>query len=239
MPEATRVAGFRAWLKLGYCVRRGQKARISVWIPIPPSKKQIEAWKADGADPDRKPRTRYKLGSVWDRSQVDPLPPPAEPVPLDIPIVKADGDSLSWALPRLQAVVEELGCVLAFESLPDDVGDYFSAEPHRIAVNEANAVDHQVRTLVHELGHALLHLSDRDAPALTYAQEELVVESIAFTVAGALGLDTAGYSIPYLASWSDDDDALDVIEACAGLIDRNAKRIEDAIDGPDSAADAS
>jgi hypothetical protein len=49
------------------------------------------------------------------------------------------------------------------------------------------------------------------------------------TVAGGLGLDTSGYSIPYLTSWSDTDDGLDVIETCAGLIDRIAKRIEDAI----------
>jgi len=26
LPSATRVAGFRAWLKLGYCVRRGETA---------------------------------------------------------------------------------------------------------------------------------------------------------------------------------------------------------------------
>jgi len=31
MPEATRVAGFRTWLKLGYTVRRGERARIRVW----------------------------------------------------------------------------------------------------------------------------------------------------------------------------------------------------------------
>jgi hypothetical protein len=30
-PTATRVAGFRAWLKLGYCVRRGESSRIRVW----------------------------------------------------------------------------------------------------------------------------------------------------------------------------------------------------------------
>src|SRR4051794_5724858 len=30
-PAATRVAGFRAWLALGYCVRKGQTCRIRVW----------------------------------------------------------------------------------------------------------------------------------------------------------------------------------------------------------------
>jgi N-terminal domain of anti-restriction factor ArdC len=29
-PEATRVAGFRAWLKLGYCVRKGESA-LRIW----------------------------------------------------------------------------------------------------------------------------------------------------------------------------------------------------------------
>lgn len=29
-PEATRVAGFKAWLKLGYCVRRGESA-LRIW----------------------------------------------------------------------------------------------------------------------------------------------------------------------------------------------------------------
>jgi hypothetical protein len=72
-----------------------------------------------------------------------------------------------------------------------------------------------------------------DAPqgepvALDYAQEELVVEAVTYTVAGALGLRVDGYAIPYLASWSEDVD-LAVIEDAAGLIDRLAKRVEDAV----------
>ena len=35
-PEATRVAGFRAWLALGYHVRRGETARIRVWARCEP-----------------------------------------------------------------------------------------------------------------------------------------------------------------------------------------------------------
>lgn len=38
------------------------------------------------------------------------------------------------------------------------------------------------------------------ATALARAAEELVVESAAYTVCGAPGLDSSGYSIPYLAS---------------------------------------
>ena len=31
-PTAERVAGFRAWLSLGYCVRKGERA-IRIWAP--------------------------------------------------------------------------------------------------------------------------------------------------------------------------------------------------------------
>jgi hypothetical protein len=65
--------------------------------------------------------------------------------------------------------------------------------------------------------------------SLGYAEEELVVESVAFTVCGGLGIDMTGASIPYLASWVEQA-PLQTIEATAGLIDRLARRIEDAVD---------
>lgn len=83
--------------------------------------------------------------------------------------------------------------------------------------------------LVHELAHALVAAEgDRDDLTLNYAQEELVVESVTYTVAGALGPRVDGYAIPYLASWSQGTD-LAVIEDAAGLIDPLAKRIEDSV----------
>jgi hypothetical protein len=232
MPEATRVAGFKAWLKLGYCVRRGEQAVIRIWMPIPPSKTQLAAWEAAGSDPANKPRTRYRLGPVWDRSQVEPLPPPAEPVALEPPITEPEGDSLAWAFPRLGSLAGDLGCSLSIEPHPDGRGGCFIPDLNFISLNEANSINHQVKTLVHELSHALLRHTDLGNVALSYSQEELVVESIALTVVGGLGLDTSGYSIPYIASWSQDDDSLDIVETCAGVIDQLAKRIEDTIGDP-------
>jgi hypothetical protein len=64
-PTATRVAGFRAWLDLGCCVTKGSTA-IRIWAPCPPSKRQLKAWRDAGADPDNKPRTGWRLASVFD-----------------------------------------------------------------------------------------------------------------------------------------------------------------------------
>ena len=67
-----------------------------------------------------------------------------------------------------------------------------------------------------------------DDPVLDHASEELVVESVAFTCMGALGIRSDGYSVPYLASWAEGAD-LSVLERTAVLIDRLASRIEDAV----------
>jgi len=64
-PTATKVAGFKAWLKLGYCVSRGETA-IRIWAPCPPSRKQLERWQQSGTDPDQRPRMFFKLAAVFD-----------------------------------------------------------------------------------------------------------------------------------------------------------------------------
>ncbi len=227
-PTATRVAGFRAWLKLGYCVRRGETA-LRIWVPVPPSKKTLEAWRAAGADSREKPRTHFKLGPVFDRSQVQELPPPAQPVPLDPPIRDIDGGDLAWTWPLLVGLASAIGSEVIVEAIPRGAGGFYVPETQCISNNEANTVNHQVKTLIHELGHALLRAEvDVDDSPFSYSEEELVVESVAFTVCGSIGLDTSGYSIPYLASWSQTT-SLDTIEQAARTIDRLAKRIEDAV----------
>jgi hypothetical protein len=62
-------------------------------------------------------------------------------------------------------------------------------------------------------------------PQLSYAGEELVVESVAMSVTGVLGVDTSANSIPYLTAWSQDT-PIATIHAHAALIDRLARRLE-------------
>jgi hypothetical protein len=71
-PDATRVAGFKAWLALGYCVRRGENA-LRIFAPCPPSKAKLQAWRDAGADPAEKPRTFFRLTAVFDTSSRDRL----------------------------------------------------------------------------------------------------------------------------------------------------------------------
>lgn len=240
MPDATRVAGFKAWLALGYCVRRGEQS-IRIWGPMPPSKKAIEQWRKDGADPSDKPRTRFRMLPVFDVSQVDPLPPPAVATPLEAPqvMVDLDGDDLAWTWPLLVAFgARELATPVELEDLPP-AGPYGyyqrkRGRQTRIAVACHLSPNGRARVGVHELSHALVDADRRVAAEgsepgqLSYADEELVVETVACLVCATLGLDVSAASIPYLADWASQS-KVETIEAQAKTIDALARRLEDAL----------
>lgn len=241
-PDAIRVAGFKAWLKLGYCVRRGETA-IRIWAPVPPSKKRLQAWRDAGADPRARPRTFFRLTAVFDRGQVDPLPDfPGEPAALDPPIVPVDGDDLAHLFEPLCALGTEIGSRVDVETIPGEANGYFEPASRRIAVaaiTPAFSANAQVRTLVHELSHALVRAGRRDDdPQLTYAEEEIVVETVAHCVCASIGFDISGYSFAYIATWADGADGTAAIERYAALIDRLARRLEDVVVTAAEAVDA-
>jgi len=92
-------------------------------------------------------------------------------------------------------------------------------------------VNRQVRTLVHELAHAL---------GLGYGQygrekAEVLVDCVTYVVCSSVGLDVGGESIPYIAGWGEDG-ALDAIREYAETIDAIARQIEDALNDDSTAA---
>lgn len=91
---------------------------------------------------------------------------------------------------------------------------------HAITIREGLAVVQQSKTLA----HANLHdPTTFDGPP---DQAELEAESVAYVVAGMLGLDGAQYSWGYLASWGAKPDA---IRKSGQRIQRTANAILDAI----------
>lgn len=81
-----------------------------------------------------------------------------------------------------------------------------------------------MKTLVHELGHALLHCED---PPSSREVAEVEVGSVAYIVCDALGLDTGDYSFAYVARWS--DGATELIKETAERVIGCAKRILTAV----------
>ncbi len=228
-PGATRVAGFRRWLDLGYAVRKGERG-IGIWAPCPPSKRRLREWREAGADPDERPRTYFRLVKVFDRAQVDPLPDlPGGPVVLDPPLAAVEGHGLAGLFEPLASFATTIGYTVAVEEIPGSAFGYCSPDRRHIGVetiSEEFSANAQVGVEIHELAHALVRRDRREEdPKLTYGEEEIVVECVAHTVCGAVGLDTSGWSVPYMASWGEGGE----IARYAELIDRLATRLEDAV----------
>jgi antirestriction protein ArdC len=231
-PEATRVAGFRKWLEIGWCVCKGEKA-IRIWAPCPPSKKQVKQWREAGAKPGEEPRTYFRLVPVFDASQVAPLPDfPGGPIPLEPPREPIAGDGLADRVPHLIGLADSLELEVAIEKVPGTALGYHEPATGRIVVEGVSpefSANAQVSVLVHEIAHALVRLDRRDDdPKLDYASEEVVVESVAYSVCVSLGLDSGGSAVPYVAGWAEGAGG-DPIEAYAELIDRLARRIEEVV----------
>jgi hypothetical protein len=217
-PDATFVAGFKAWLSLGYCVRKCEKA-IRIIAPMPIKPRRDDDVDDDNAD-DRRPRVLFKAVSVFDRSQVAPVDG-IESARLDPPCEPLTGDSHVHLLAPLQAFTESLGFTVAFESIPGSTGGWCDQAARRIVVDAGRAANARLRILIHETIHAL------GVGYAEYGRERagVIVDTATYVVAASVGLDVGGESIPYVAGWGETG-ALEAVTAFASTIDELARRVE-------------
>ncbi len=221
-PDATYVAGFRAFLDLNRCVRKGERA-IRILAPMSVRTRSERAEREAGADSGEQRRLVFRAVSVFDVSQTDPLPD-REPLPLGPPSQSPQGDSHAHLLAPLQRLAHELGYVVQSRALEGSADGWSDATNKLIVVNAALSANARVRVLVHEIAHAL---------GIGYAEygrsrAEVLVDTVTFVVCGAVGLDTSASSVPYVAGWGEEGE-LDAIRGFAETIDRLARRIEDAL----------
>lgn len=216
--EATFVAGFRAWLELGYHVNRGEKA-IRILAPMTIKDGAADS---DGEDDDRT-RTVFRAVSVFDRHQVSPLPD-REPQPLDPPREPLTGDSHAQLLEPLRLFAGQLGFSVSFESIAGPEGGWCDERARRIVVGADASANARVRVLVHELAHAL---------GIGYGEfgrqrAEVIVDTVTFIVCSSVGLDVGGESVPYVAGWGEDG-ALEAVTEFAETIDAIACQLEEVL----------
>jgi antirestriction protein ArdC len=153
-------------------------------------------------------------------------------MPLHPPRESLTGDDLAGRLDALLAFAATLGLEVSIERIPGAASGYHEPATGRVVVEETGpdfSPNAQVSVLVHELAHALVRLDRREEdPVLDYATEEVVVESVAYSVCASVGLDSAGSAVPHVTGWAERAE-VDAIESYAELIDRLARRIEEVL----------
>ncbi len=212
-PEASRVAGFQSWRQLGRSVRKGERG-IAILAPI------AQRPQAEDDDDDELSPVAFRIAYVFDVSQTDgePLPEIAH---------RLNGDDPVGASVRLEKVAAELGFSVTVTQLPGERNGDCSHELRRIRVSDRLAPAHRVKTLAHELAHAILHGDFEDR-----GLAELEAESVAYIVCQELALDSGAFSFGYLAGWArGGDEATRAITASGQRITAAARQILDRLDG--------
>ena len=181
--EATRVAGFNAWRKLNRFVRKGEKA---IWILAPMLYKNANA---EEGEHDHTVRG-FKFVPVFDIAQTDGEE-------LASICKRLSGNDQNGLYRDLVGVAQSIEFTVQDHEFGGTTNGDCSHHDHRIRVEITNSPTQRVKTLAHEIAHALLHEKCNNRRVA-----ELEAESTAYVVCQALGLDTSSYSFAYVASWA-------------------------------------
>ncbi len=225
-PDATRVAGYRTWQSVGRQVTKGQRG-----IRIFGGRDVVTREEDERTGEETEHRTRrFFPVSVFDISQTEPIDPDAED-PSTIAHRLTGDDPLGI----LAAVVDYLtgqGWTVEREAIAGEVNGYTTTDgSRRVVVDVDLSPAHAAKTALHEAAHVLLHAEEDPAEYVQHrGVKETEAESVAYVVAGLLGLDTSAYSIGYVAGWSEGD--AETIKATAGRVLRAAHTLAEALTEP-------
>jgi antirestriction protein ArdC len=210
-PDATSVAGFRAWNSLGRFVRRGEKG-ISILAPMISNRRKNNASEEQTEDATKsQPRLfGFRAVYVFDITQTEGKDLPA--------LTEVSGDASGYR-ERLVKFVETQGIVLSYSDRIAPAKGL--SHGGRITLLCGMQPAEEFSTLTHEIAHEILHRGDRRA--LTTKQvRETEAEAVAFVVCQSLGLDTGTASSDYIQLWHGDADllraSLEAVQQTAALI---------------------
>jgi DNA primase len=213
-PDATNVAGYRAWQQLGRQVDKGEHG-IRILAPvIRHSATDGVTFNADAHDAVARAVVGYRVGYVWDVSQTHGRPLPERPRPILLPGQAPEGlwDALTAQVTARGFVVSRGPCAGGANGVTDLVARTVRV---RADVDDAQAL----KTLAHELGHILMH--DGHERLDCRGVVEVEAESVAYLVTAHHGLSSDAYTFPYVLTWAaavGDDEP-------EAVVDRVAQRV--------------
>jgi hypothetical protein len=226
-PEATRVAGYRAWQDLDRQVQSGEQA---IWIRAPIRTRVCpscgDSVQRHGDCDEEMPTEEwpqtvvgFRSVAVFDISQTE-----GEPLP---ELEREAHGEADWLLEILHQIADDWGIqVRLIHELEWSHGSawgvYGTADARIDLRNRENTAD-LVRTFLHELAHARLH-PEMPIDSKQAAAFELDAEATAAIVGRHFRLDTSG-SKWYLSAWGHDED-VSVADRCRQIAHTARELIE-------------
>lgn len=214
---AQAVGSFAFWKSKGFSVKKGEKG-IKVLVPkvttyferVENGEKTITQLKfATKEEKEKIKRNQidvmqtvfYDIGHVFDVSQTNAT---AKDLPDIFPNRWLEGNVKNYEamFKALERIAKNNGVkiVQPYSELGSAKGAYYPLK-HEISLNPRNGELQNVKTLAHELAHAVLHTKEKRSN-YTPAEKEFQAEMVAYTVSSYFGIDTEEYSLSYLHNWT-------------------------------------
>ncbi len=215
-PEASRVAGYTTWQKLGRQVRRGETG-ITIFAPAPFKQSTTDTTSGEVTE---ELIPRFKTATVFDIAQTTGEP---------LPTIKL-GDIVGNAPEGAYAVLVDFAASIGYSMVPhpeDDEAEGRCNYDHRTISVQAAAPERMLHVLIHELAHALT-AAIRQAHDRT--ERETIAEGVAFVACSAIGLNAGGYSFPYIAGYAGQKDGAAIITRLMDTIQKTAVQIIERIE---------
>lgn len=208
-PEATRVAGFTSWKKMGRFVKKGEKA-IKIWAPntrkVTDEETGEETVKVIG----------FRLENVFDIAQTDGE---------DLPEIV---NELTEEVENFEALKDAMikGSGIRYEEGTIENGAMGVSNPNTnyVVVREGLSNAQTIKTIAHEIAHVMLHNNATVLADLPREIKEVQAESVAFIVCNHFGIDTSDYSFGYITGWAENN-TTEVFESVLNTVVKTAATI--------------
>jgi hypothetical protein len=191
-PDATRVAGYHTWNKLGRQVNRGAKG-VLIFAPMVRRKESEDT--PDGDKPELR-LVGFRAVHVFAQEDTSGQPLPQ--------LSQCQGDPSEYTT-RLKAFVASRGVELAYSE--DIRPAYGQCSQERIDLLPGLPPAMEFSVLAHETGHHLLHFGGRRSET-TKCVRETEAEAVAFVVCQAIGLDAVRSASEYIFLYSGNKELL-------------------------------
>lgn len=231
-PNATYVAGFKAWKKMGVSVNKGAKA-ITIIAPV---KKKEEDLKPndDGTEGEvitKSNRTKFVAVPVFDISDTNAVEKGIKPEKPEWHDPNTPSETADKIYEYVLEFCKDKGIKITHDAARGGEMGWASGDHVNLTSNISGL--NRLSTLIHEIAHSLLHFKDSSVffgdlstEIQTYEEGELQAEAVAFTVLKHYDMDVK-HSPTYMALWRADKDA--VIKNMT-IINKTANFIIDGID---------
>lgn len=114
-------------------------------------------------------------------------------------VERLEGQDPDRAFLRLMKTAASIGYSVEFAEFADQRNGDCTFFERRIRVRQGLSPAQSVKTLAHELAHALMHGDSYEAKRDV---AELEAESVAYAVCQGFDIETSAYSFGYLATWA-------------------------------------